>query len=75
MSINLTFQISVPTWDLWTKVLNANVFSLTHGTCNLTLSLLMSYIYEAPSKAGNLRRICLDESFYWESSFLNRAFR
>jgi hypothetical protein len=46
----------------------------------LTLSLLMSYIYGAPSKARNLTSyiniyIYIDEIFYLGICFLNRAFR
>jgi hypothetical protein len=44
----------------------------------LMLSLLMSYIYGAPSKAKNLTSyiyIYMDEIFYWRFCFLNRAFR
>jgi hypothetical protein len=42
----------------------------------LTLSLLMSYIYGAPSKARNLTSyIYMDEILYWGFCFLNRAFR
>jgi hypothetical protein len=43
----------------------------------LTLSLLTSYIYGAPSKARNLTYIYIymDENFYWGFCFLNRAFR
>jgi hypothetical protein len=52
----------------------------------LTLSLLMSYIYGAPSKARNLTSyiyiyrpyniyIYMDEIFYRGFCFLNRAFR
>jgi hypothetical protein len=42
----------------------------------------MSYVYGAPSKAGNLTSyiyiyiyIYMDEIFYWGFCFLNRAFR
>jgi hypothetical protein len=49
----------------------------------LTLGLLMSYIYGAPSKARNLTSyryiyicvcVCVDEIFYWGFCFLNHAF-
>jgi hypothetical protein len=41
----------------------------------LTLSLLMSYIYGAPSKDRNLTSyIYMDETFYWGFCFLNHAF-
>jgi hypothetical protein len=46
--------------------------------CWLTLSLLMSYIYGAPSKARNLTSyiyIYMDEIFYWGFCFLNGEFR
>jgi uncharacterized MAPEG superfamily protein len=41
----------------------------------LTLSLLMSYIYGAPSKAINLTSCIYGRDFYWGFYFLNRAFR
>jgi hypothetical protein len=42
--------------------------------CLLTLSLLMSYIYGAPSKARNLTSYIYERDFYWGFCFLNRAF-
>jgi hypothetical protein len=41
----------------------------------LTLSLLMSYIYGAPSKAKNLTSYIYGRDFYWGFFFLNRKFR
>jgi hypothetical protein len=44
----------------------------------LTLSLLMSFTYRAPSKARNLTSYIythMDKIFYWGFCFLNRAFR
>jgi hypothetical protein len=41
----------------------------------LTLSLLMSYIYGAPSKARILTSYVYGRDFYWGFCFLNRAFR
>jgi hypothetical protein len=41
----------------------------------LTLSLLMSYIYGAPSKARNLTSYIYGRDFYWGFCLFNRAFR
>jgi hypothetical protein len=41
----------------------------------INLSLLMSYIYGAPSKARNLTSYIFGRIFYWGFCFLNREFR
>jgi hypothetical protein len=69
-----------------TKLSNEPLYNLTDPlavrkqiTTNLTVSLLMSYICGAPSKARNLTsRIYIyiyGRYFYWGFCLLNRAFR
>jgi hypothetical protein len=58
------------------NILSENLRLLVlEGKVTLTLSLLMSNIYGAPSKARNLSHIYVDGTFYWGFCFLNRAFR